>query len=133
MRILPEQATISPERLPEAAQELRVGGWRFITASCLRRPQGWTVLYHFERDERLRHLRLEVGAGGSVPAIDAAYPAAFLIENEMGELQGLPVTGLSIDYQGRLFRDFDALEGAAHPDPAACPAIPAGMADGRDA
>jgi len=49
-----------------------------------------------------------------IPAIDDAYPAAFLVENEMNELQGTRVSGMSIDYAGRLYRDFDRPEGWIH-------------------
>jgi hypothetical protein len=111
MHRLTDSRTVPPGELPDAARELRAGGWRFVTATCIPRPAGWTVLYHFERHERLCHLRVELGRAERMPAIDDAYPGAFLVENEMSELQGLPVSDLSIDYGGRLFRDFDGPEG----------------------
>ncbi len=103
---------VPPADLPAEARRLRGDGWRFVTATTLRRVDGWWVLYHFERDERLVHLRVEVARGGEVPAIDEACPAAYLVENEMKELQGLPVTGMTIDYAGRLYRDIGGPEGA---------------------
>ncbi len=105
---------VEPEGLPEAARALRDDGWRFVTATAVPRASSWTVLYHFERDERLCHLRVDIAQTGSVPAIDDAFPAAFLVENEMSELQGLAVTGLSVDYGGRLYRDLDGPEGWVH-------------------
>ncbi len=119
MAPLPDCRTIARETLPAVARGLRAEGWRLVTATCLPRPAGWTVIYHFERSERLCHLRVEVAPGTALPAIDEAYPAAFLVENEMHELQGLLVSGLSIDYEGRLYRDFDGREGEPHPAPAA--------------
>jgi len=115
MRRLPDCARVEPADLPAASAGLRATGWRLVTASCVPRPGGArTVLYHFERDERLRHLRVEVPAEGAVPSIGGVYPGAFLVENEMRELQGLAVSGLTIDYGGRLYRDFDATEGWIH-------------------
>jgi hypothetical protein len=114
MRALADCRTVGLDALPQAAAELRAAGWRLITASCMQHPDGRTVLFHLEREERLCHLRVEVAHGEAMPAIDAAFPAAFLVENEMSELQGLTVEGMSIDYGGRLYRDFDALEGAVH-------------------
>jgi ech hydrogenase subunit D len=114
MNGLPDCRTIRADTLPAEARRLRDDGWRFVTATAVPRPEAWTVLYHFERDERLRHLRIEVGRSEPVPAIDEAYPAAFLVENEKSELQGLRVTGMSIDYGGRLYRDFDGPEGWVH-------------------
>ena len=105
MRRLPDTSTVSRERLPEAAAGLRADGWRFVTATCVGRPGGWMVLCHFERSGRLRHLRVAVDTGQALPAIDDAYPGAFLVENEIAELHGLPVAGISIDYGGRLYRD----------------------------
>ena len=114
MSRLPECSTLGSDELLEAVGRLRGDAWRLVTASSIPRRAGWTVLYHFERDERLRHLRVEVPAGGSVPSLGAQYGAAFLVENEMAELQGLPIGGLAIDYRGRLYRDFDGLEGSVH-------------------
>ena len=111
---LPDCRSVEATELVAAAQALRDDGWRLITATTVPRPDRWTVLYHFERDERLCHLRVEVPRDASVPAIDEAFPAAYLVENEMHELQGLPVTGMSVDYGGRLYRDFDGTEGWMH-------------------
>jgi len=110
MPTLADCTTIPAARLPAEALRLRDTGWRFVTASCVGGASGWTIVYHFERDGRLRHLRLEAPAGVPVPAIDAAYPAAFLVENEIRELQGPVFEGLGIDYGGRLYRDFDGQE-----------------------
>jgi Respiratory-chain NADH dehydrogenase, 30 Kd subunit len=114
MNALADCRTILAAELPAEARRLRDEGWRFITATAVPRPDAWTVLYHFERAERLCHRRVEIGLAEPVPAIDEAYPAAFLVENEMIELQGLRVTGLSVDYGGRLYRDFDRPEGWVH-------------------
>lgn len=117
MRLLPECALIAAPELPGRAALLRADGWRLVTASSVRRSDGaFTVLYHFERHERLVHLRIELPAGGVLPSIGSVYPAAFLVENEMVELQGVPIAGMTIDYGGRLYRDFDRLEGWVHED-----------------
>jgi ech hydrogenase subunit C len=102
---LPDCTAVVPAGLPDAARRLRDGGWRLMTATSIRRPAGWTVLYHFEREGRLRHLRVGLSRGERLPAIDDVYPAAFLVENEMRDLDDLPIDGLSIDYHGRLYRD----------------------------
>ncbi len=114
MRSLADCESIALGELPGAAQRLRDAAWRLITASAVPRTDGWTVLYHFERDQRLCHLRVEVANGEPVPAIDDAFPAAFLVENELHELQGLTVSGMSIDYGGRLYRDLGGPEGWVH-------------------
>jgi hypothetical protein len=114
MHGLADTLTISAAELPGAARRLRAAGWRFVTATAVPEPTGWMLLYHFELAEQLCHLRTRVGRDEAVPAIDDAYPAAFLVENEMSELQGVRIAGVSIDYRGRLYRDFDGPEGWTH-------------------
>lgn len=114
MRTLPDSRTVASGELIAAARALHDEGWRLITASCVPRPTGRTVLYHFERDERLTHLRVELGRDGAVPSLGSVYGGAFLVENEMAEMQGLAITDLAIDYGGRLYRDFDGPEGWTH-------------------
>ena len=116
MSRLPDCDQVEVAQLPDAVAALQRESWRFITASCVPRRSSWSVIYHFERGERLRHLRIEVPAGGALPSIGDVYGAAFLVENEMAELQGLPVSDLAIDYRGRLYRDFDGPEGAIRDD-----------------
>jgi ech hydrogenase subunit E len=82
-------------------------GWRLVTASAIRRDGGHRLIYHFERADELRHLDLSLAEGEAVPSIASVYPGAFLVENEMVELQGVAVSGLEIDYGGHLYRDFE--------------------------
>lgn len=114
MHELADTQTIPATALPAAARRLRAEGWRLITATAVPESDGWMLLYHFEREEQLRHLRMRIGRTDAVAAIDDVYPAAFLVENEMSELQGIRVSGMSVDYAGRLYRDFDRPEGWIH-------------------
>lgn len=85
-------------------------GWRLITASAVPLEVGHRVLYHFERADRLEHLSVQLGPGEAIPSVGSVYPGAFLVENEMRELHGVEISGLEIDYNGRLYRDFDGVE-----------------------
>lgn len=114
MPTLPDSRTVAQDELLDEAQKLHDFGWRLITASCVPRTSGRTVLYHFERDERLTHLRVQLPLDGSVPSLGSVYGGAFLVENEMAEMQGLAVSDLAVDYGGRLYRDFDGPEGWTH-------------------
>jgi ech hydrogenase subunit E len=101
---------IPAHTLVDAARVLHTDGWRLVTASAVLRRAGRRLLYHFERSDELRHLAIELGSDEAVPSIADVFPGAFLVENEMKELQGISVTGLKIDYGGRLYRDFDGIE-----------------------
>jgi ech hydrogenase subunit D len=131
--MLADCTTVTPEGLTGEVRALHDQGWRLITATCVPRPDRRTVLYHFERGDALRHLRVELTADGSVPSIGAIYPGAFLVENEMQELQGLTVTDLAINYGGRLYRDFDTPEGWVHDEDEAISILEAAGAQRLDA
>jgi ech hydrogenase subunit D len=60
----------------------------------------WT----FEKDDRLEHLRERVAPGGAVPSVTGIYLFAYLYENELAELFGVNVTGISVDFKGELYR-----------------------------
>ncbi|MGE5561145.1 MAG: NADH-quinone oxidoreductase subunit C [Chloroflexota bacterium] len=83
-------------------------GFRFVTCTGLRSGDGIDVIYHFDRDYKMQHLRLHVQPGSELPSISPVYPGAFLAENELQDFLGLKVTGLPIDYHGHLFLTEDA-------------------------
>ena len=83
-------------------RELAEQQMRFITATCLDKGENIEVFYHFDRQMVMHHLRVVVAKGSQVPSISEVYLCAFLVENEMKELFGLEVTGLAVDYQGKL-------------------------------
>jgi ech hydrogenase subunit D len=62
------------------------------------------LAWSFEKDGTLEHLRERVAPGGEVPSVTGVYPFAFLYENEIRELHGVRVTGLSVDFQGQLYQ-----------------------------
>ena len=39
-----------------------------------------------------------------MPSISVIYPNAFLYENEIHDLFGMPITHISVDYRGTLYR-----------------------------
>jgi NADH:ubiquinone oxidoreductase subunit C len=80
----------------------RERGLRFVTATCLDGGESYEIYYHFADGDGLTHLRLVVAKGVEVPSISGVYFAAFLVENEIKELFGVPISGLAIDYKGRL-------------------------------
>jgi len=89
--------------LAEAAVRVGVGQkCRFVTLTCLDLGQEHEITYHFDRDYRLINLRLALPKGQPLSSITSVCPAAVIVENELQDLFGITVTGLSIDYGGRL-------------------------------
>jgi NADH:ubiquinone oxidoreductase subunit C len=94
--------SVTTTTIVERARELFQNNYRFITATCLDCGDHLEVLYHFDKDMKMQHVRLLVAKGQEVPSLSSVYLCAFIIENEMKELFGLNVTGLAVDYQGKL-------------------------------
>lgn len=106
--MLEDRNEVGLDRLLEEVRNLKWQGFRLVTTTCLQDGENLQVLYHFDREYRLRHLQVVVPSGQAVPSISEIYPGAFLAENEMKDQYGLRVTGLPIDYQGRLFLSEEA-------------------------
>lgn len=62
------------------------------------------LTWSFEKSGQLEHLREQVKPGEEVPSVSAIYPFSYLYENEVRELFGVKVTGLSVDFKGQLYQ-----------------------------
>ena len=94
--------TIAVADLLKRVQEFCDQDSRFVTATCLDLGDRFEVLYHFDKGLELKHLRVLVGKDEEVPSLSGIYLCAFLVENEMRELFGINITGIALDYRGRL-------------------------------
>jgi ech hydrogenase subunit D len=91
------------------AAKAKAEGCRFVTLSCLEVDENnLEILYHFDRNLRLKHLRLRASKGSTVPSISPVYFAATLVENEIQDLFGIRFEGLAIDYQGTFYLEEEA-------------------------
>lgn len=77
-------------------------GLRFVTATCLDAGEDYEIYYHFAEGADLSHLHVRVKKGTRVPSISSIYMCAFLVENEIKELFGVPIEDIVIDYRGHL-------------------------------
>jgi ech hydrogenase subunit D len=92
--------------------EYQEDGWRLaiINTTSILPAEGmeegaFDVSWSFAKDDgRLEHLRERVLPGEEVPSISASFGAAFLYENEMRELFGVNVTGITPDLKGQLYK-----------------------------
>jgi len=101
-----EVISVSPDNLVAAVAKLKVEGYRFVTLTCMQADEGTVViLYHFDKDLVLKHLRVHVPADDPLPSITPVYFAAFLVENEIQDLFGLRFSGLTVDYERTLYLD----------------------------
>lgn len=92
----------TPETVVGAVQDLVRRGLRFETITCYDHEDSFELLYTFVEDLQLTHLRLRTPHGSVVPSVSGVCFPAFLVENEVKELFGVPIEGIVIDYGGHL-------------------------------
>jgi ech hydrogenase subunit D len=106
-----ELVAVSAEALVGEVAKLKVQGYRLVTLSCTELDESRVdILYHFDRDLALKHLRLTALKSETVPSISPVYFAALLVENEIQDLFGLRFEGLLVDYRGTLYLEEEALK-----------------------
>ncbi len=106
-----EIMTVSAEALVGEAAKLKVLGYRLVTLSCTELDATTVdILYHFDKDLGLKHLRLTALKTAAVPSISPVYFAALLVENEIQDFFGLRFEGLLVDYRGTLYLEEEALK-----------------------
>ncbi|UCD45982.1 MAG: FAD-dependent oxidoreductase [Candidatus Bathyarchaeota archaeon] len=91
-------------------EELRAQDARFLTLTALDRGDELDVIYHFERGQDVVNLRLRTRKDQPVESITSVFGAAFLAENEAQDLFNLKVSGLNVDFGGRMLRIESAIE-----------------------
>jgi ech hydrogenase subunit D len=125
---------IDVEILLDRVRSLRAEGYRLVQVCATRLPEEFELTYSFDRDQRLQSLRLLLPAANPrVPSICAIYGCVLLYENEMHDLFGIQVEGMTVNFQGNLYRTAvkfpfgstkppSAPEKSVQPAPAAAPA-----------
>ena len=84
--------------------DMKKDGYRFVTMSCVELDADTVdILYHFDRDLDLKHLRLTIQKKEEVPSVSLVYFAAFLVENEIQDQFGIRFDGLVLDYERTLY------------------------------
>jgi len=90
--------------LLERVQAMKAGGWRLVQICCTRLVADQEVSYSFDREGELSTLRVRVPIRDpELPSLSSFYGGAFLYENEMHDLFGLTIHGMTVDYRGHLF------------------------------
>lgn len=101
---------ISPDYLLGTCAWMKAEGYRFVTMTCNSLgPDELDVLYHFDRNFELSHLRVVIARDGHLPSISGVFRAAFLVENEIQDLFGLRFAGLALDYHQTLYLEAEVV------------------------
>lgn len=104
MRLEPQNfRTIESSELTAEAQKYAGAGYRFIQAFAVTTDGGCDVTYSFEKDMAVENIQFSVPAGGGFASVSPLFGAAFAVENEMHDLFGLDITGITIDFAGKFY------------------------------
>jgi len=117
-----EMVNIDRKELVGGTAALLASGYRLVQICCTTLADGYEMNYSFDRDYRFKNLRFTVKPGEAVQSISCIYWNAFLYENEIHDLFGIPITNIVIDYRGTLYR-------TRVPTPFGLPEKPAGQKD----
>ncbi|HVZ63088.1 MAG TPA: NADH-quinone oxidoreductase subunit C [Lacunisphaera sp.] len=97
--------TILLEILRTRVAARRDEGCRLVQVCATRLGPQVELTYSFDRSGRLDHLRVVLpGPEALLPSITGIYGCAVLYENEIKDLFGVSVDGLSLDFQGNFYR-----------------------------
>lgn len=101
-----ESTAVTYDDLKDKVLKYKNEGWRLLTMTAVDIDENTVeVLYHFDKDLEMEHLRLSVGKQDTVPSISDIYFAAFLVENEIQDQFGLCFKGLVLDFDRTLYKD----------------------------
>jgi len=113
---------IEIEALSRRARELKDRGGRLVQIGATRLADGVELTYSFGLDRDLTNLRLTVtNPETPVPSISSVFWCAFLYENEIHDLFGLRIDGMSVDFHGKLYQTAIQFPFGATKAPAAKP------------
>ena len=87
-----------------AVLRFKMDGWRVVQICAARLPDGYELSYSFWRGYDMETLRLETATDEKVSSITQIYPCAFMQENEVAELFGVPIENITQDYRDKLYR-----------------------------
>ena len=121
---------ITMESLLEKAGTKRKQGCRLVQISATQLPDQVELTYSFDLDSRLSNLRLSLPAESRLPSITSIYGCAVLYENEIHDLFGVEVDGMSIDFKGNFSKTaikfpFGSVKAPCAAGSATCAATPA--------
>lgn len=112
--MLKNEIIVELDGLLDEAKKQDQAGYRLLTATGLDEGDHFEIIYHLASKpdakgaSQILNLRIAFPKDAEVPSLTGVFPGGFLIENEMKELVGIKIIGISIDYGGRLFMTEDA-------------------------
>ena len=99
-----EIISITKEELIDRIRGAFDGGYRLVQISCTR-EETYQIDYSFDKEYKFMNLRVNLPIeNGELPSITGIYECAFAYENEIHDLFGIKIPGISVDYKGKFYR-----------------------------
>ena len=94
---------ISANDLLAETLKIKNDGYRLVAVTCTNKD-GMELTYSFDKDHELLNLRILTDTETELPSISIIYPYSFLYENEIKELFGVKITGITPDFNDNLYK-----------------------------
>lgn len=94
---------ISASDLLAETLKLKQAGYRMVAITCTYK-EVMELTYSFDLNYDLVNLRILTDTKTELPSIGIIYAYSFLYENEIKELFGVNITGISPDYNDSLYK-----------------------------
>ena len=99
-----EIVQVTGEELLDRIRAVSEQGYRLVQISCTQVDQ-FQIDYTFDKDLKFLDFRLMIPVeGGTLPSITGIYGCAFTYENEIHDLFGVNIEGISLDFGGNFYR-----------------------------
>jgi len=95
---------IEKHELVGRAAEFFSEGRRLVQICCTKLGNTFEMNYSFDKNYEFVNLRFTVQTGEEIPSISLIYWCAFIYENEIHDLFGIPIKNIVLDYGGTLYR-----------------------------
>ncbi|SEU12843.1 ech hydrogenase subunit D [Lacrimispora sphenoides] len=94
---------ISANDLLAETLKIKNDGYRLVAVTCTNKD-GMELTYSYDKDHDLINLRILTDTETELPSISIIYPYSFLYENEIKELFGVKITGITPDFNDNLYK-----------------------------
>jgi len=100
-----ETIMIKIDELVAKTTEMKNKGCRLVQIGCTKTGEGiYEINYTFDIQYNFYNYRIIVENSNSIPSIQSLYSGAFIYENEISELYDIEVTGMLVDFKGKLYK-----------------------------
>lgn len=110
--MLANEQAVSLETLIPEVQKQFDNGMRLVGISVaeLKDSNTFDLLYTFDKDLALQHLRLNVPCTAAVQSVSGVYFPALLYENEIKDQFGVNFQNILIDFGGALYLEQEVMK-----------------------